>query len=268
MRYGEHLRQGAGGSWRDERTWLTYFQPLRPPFKLLYWLLPPPPGDAGEREPKCVTSKRTPASWTVLLSRPFWERAGGEGPGPGPRSKHELVMRQPRLLHRQTGGGKGSSRCGRWWSSWGCLNGDGCDFWETPHPNPLPPPGEREPQCITSKRATANWPVLLPRPFGERAGVRGLGLGANMNLSCVNPVFLIAKRVAGRGRAGAGDGGGRRVALMEMGVIFGRPLTPTLSPRRGRGAEMRYFEAGHSDLACIAPSPLRGEGWGEGPGGL
>jgi hypothetical protein len=31
---------------------------------------------------------------------------------------------------------------------------------------------------------------------------------------------------------------------------------------------MRYFEADHSELACIAPSPLRGEGWGEGPGPL
>jgi hypothetical protein len=31
---------------------------------------------------------------------------------------------------------------------------------------------------------------------------------------------------------------------------------------------MRYFEAAHSELACIAPSPLRGEGWGEGLGPL
>jgi len=53
---------------------------------------------------------------------------------------------------------------------------------------------------------------------------------------------------------------------MEMGVNFGRPLTPTLSPAGGEGAAMHYFEAGHSDLACIAPSPLRGEGWGEGLG--
>ena len=29
---------------------------------------------------------------------------------------------------------------------------------------------------------------------------------------------------------------------------------------------MRYFEAGLSELACIAPSPLWGEGWGEGLG--
>jgi hypothetical protein len=69
-----------------------------------------------------------------------------------------------------------------------------------------------------------------------------------MNLSCVNPAFFITKRVAGRGRAGAGDGEGRRVALMEMGVIFGRPLTPTLSPAGGEGTAMHYFEAGHSGL--------------------
>jgi hypothetical protein len=29
---------------------------------------------------------------------------------------------------------------------------------------------------------------------------------------------------------------------------------------------MHYFEAGHSELACLAPSPLQGEGWGEGSG--
>ncbi len=121
--------------------------------------------------------------------------------------------------------------------------------------------------ALTSKRATAIWRVLLPRPFGERAGVRGLSLRANMNLSCVNPAFFIAK-----------GGGGGIEQVRAMGRAWGcldgdpgcdfweTPLPKPSPPAGGEGAEMLYFEAGRSELACIDPSPLRGEGWGEGPG--
>src|SRR5215216_733901 len=89
-----------------------------------------------------------------------------------------------------------------------------------------------------------------------------------MNLSSVNPVFFIAKRVAVRGRAGAGDGGGRRVSLMEMDVIFRRPLTPTLSPRRGeREPQCVTSKRATANWPVLLPRPF-GEGWGEGPGPL
>jgi|GEM_PF-3101022 len=65
-----------------------------------------------------------------------------------------------------------------------------------------------------------------------------------MNLSSVNPAFFIASRFRSSWQA--------RLPKNLWGCLAG-----------GEGADMRYFEAGHCELACIAPSPLRGEGWGE-----
>jgi len=133
-----------------------------------------------------------------------------------------------------------------------CLRSSGAGFMalpqasppaRTPHPNPLPK-GEREYPCLSVGSIVAA--LFAPSPLrGE-----GRGEGPGLATEVLFPKHL------------------RSSAAGFMALPQASPPARPPHPNPLPGGEREYLcrSVGSTVTALFAPSPLRGEGWGEGPG--